>query len=940
MRPNLSAHDRRRRLIRRLMNTGGGGAASPTLAALTLSASTVAEGTASGVTVGAVQGVTSGSTLSLVDDAGGRFALSGGNLITGLVETDYETATSHEVTIRETHADGNNSPRDTVIEITVEAATGIPATDYTITNDAEFTALKALGGATLSGKSVLIDGDLGVMTFNALSMASPLTFYMTPGRTVGGVIFDGNVSKTIWHGVFFQGTGWTGGNVGRFASGVQDPHEFHGCTTRHGYTAALLDTPIDDRASIPEIQKPQSSGTATTTSSRIALPAWNNDALSGGETKVQNNGAQTVYVKLGDGTVTGDTSITNDDTARTWIIAPGAGHTFDNLPSPHPTHLAVITATGTSDVTVDMQQGLSHFQRDGWTEGGGVTWPNGGPKFFGCTFLDLNNGARLKLGVVMDCHFERIYQDLTAGASAGAVGSYFMRNTYRVPWSTAADAQNPHGDVNQQSGQTVSAPRENCFFAGNVLLIDADAADNCQGFFHSDYNWNPNYVDFTYIANIMVNTPGHALAVGEGDTGEFAKDILVVGNTLIGSSLNINTDVPLEIACDTNYAYAAWNIAGKLATQFSQELVDSENYYMQDTIGARSAILPNFADIATATTKAEMIAAVTPAGDAAGLGISKDLIDWTTSDPAQVIKWQNVPSGAGWKPSLLVATGSVITTPLARILNRRAAQTVVPGSGVEWRKVATDGTTELQAWTSSSGTIEWHEYIQIRYTAAGSPASNGSATITINGIAQVHKHTTASNVPSVNWTVASGSPRTFIKDPANLAAGTTRLDINLKFFMPTAPSAAFALIGQSTTALKFEVTTARKLTVQVKDSATNAVFTAAKTLKDSLGADVVLPIADWIDFSAVINHATGFVTVTINGVTHPALPFDTPGTGSQRSGTPIMLGSEATSGTVVWPAGTQVADVSIYRNGALHVSLPSDATSFNANSWQAGADAT
>lgn len=101
-----------------------------TLAALTLNTSTIVENSAAATSVGALQSVSSGSTLSLVDDAGGRFALSGSNIVAGLVATDYESATSHNITVRETHPDGNNSPRDSVIAITVteiggEVATGL-----------------------------------------------------------------------------------------------------------------------------------------------------------------------------------------------------------------------------------------------------------------------------------------------------------------------------------------------------------------------------------------------------------------------------------------------------------------------------------------------------------------------------------------------------------------------------------------------------------------------------------------------------------------------------------------------------------------------------------------------------------------------------------------------------------------------------------------------
>jgi hypothetical protein len=90
-----------------------------TLSALTLNTDEIEEGSAEDTVVGALQSTSSGSTLSLTETAGSRFKLSGSNIVAGSVATDYGTATSHNITVRETHADASNSPRDSVIAITV-----------------------------------------------------------------------------------------------------------------------------------------------------------------------------------------------------------------------------------------------------------------------------------------------------------------------------------------------------------------------------------------------------------------------------------------------------------------------------------------------------------------------------------------------------------------------------------------------------------------------------------------------------------------------------------------------------------------------------------------------------------------------------------------------------------------------------------------------------
>jgi hypothetical protein len=91
----------------------------PPLSALGLSASSIAENSAAGTVVGGILNKTPASTLSLANDAGGRFAISGGNLVAGATSTDYETATSHSITIRETLGGSSNSPRDSIFTITV-----------------------------------------------------------------------------------------------------------------------------------------------------------------------------------------------------------------------------------------------------------------------------------------------------------------------------------------------------------------------------------------------------------------------------------------------------------------------------------------------------------------------------------------------------------------------------------------------------------------------------------------------------------------------------------------------------------------------------------------------------------------------------------------------------------------------------------------------------
>lgn len=80
---------------------------------------TLPENANEGTIAGALTGTTSGSTLTLIDNSSNRVIISGTNIIKGTGVLDYETNTSHTFTVRETHPNGTNSPRDTVLTLNV-----------------------------------------------------------------------------------------------------------------------------------------------------------------------------------------------------------------------------------------------------------------------------------------------------------------------------------------------------------------------------------------------------------------------------------------------------------------------------------------------------------------------------------------------------------------------------------------------------------------------------------------------------------------------------------------------------------------------------------------------------------------------------------------------------------------------------------------------------
>jgi hypothetical protein len=107
-----------------------------TLAALTLDDSSVSVEAEVGAVVGALEGTSSGSTLTLIDDEGGKYALDGLNIEVAAALAEG----SDSITVRETHADGANSPRDSIIAITVASASDL-SLDFSAASNNQYLAL-------------------------------------------------------------------------------------------------------------------------------------------------------------------------------------------------------------------------------------------------------------------------------------------------------------------------------------------------------------------------------------------------------------------------------------------------------------------------------------------------------------------------------------------------------------------------------------------------------------------------------------------------------------------------------------------------------------------------------------------------------------------------------------------------------------------------------
>jgi len=525
--------------------------------------------------------------------------------------------------------------------------------------------------------------------------------------------------------------------------------------------------------------------------------------------------------------------------------------------------------------------------------------------------------------------------DIIATAPRPGGVAHILSNIEGLPFARSAiaenlngDARDPHGDQFQifDDGAGVIGP---VFYAGNrVRPGNLRAGVSSQGLWVSDNDHTPAFSDFYVISTMQVGGAPNSLFMGEP-----AKPDFMVRNALVYGATVVDWRDPASISPGITFVT---DDGGSiyLGSAIAARIVASEDEFMQqDTLLLLSAadpaaVFPNLGDLTTANTRAEIEAAITPAAEGAGLGAvaTRDAVDWATSDHTAVIRWENVPSGAHWNDLAGVAEDTLITLPLRKVLNRRAGQSVSVGAGTEWRKVDSDGTTELQAWGSAAGTIEPDQFIQIRRQS--SPTGNGfvTASVTINGFEQAVSIQSA-NTPSVFLT--QSSPTGYFLDTLNPPAAS-RQTWQGKFFFPTgtlvnngrpfaqtAGGASFTLYNNG-------------FRLVIEDS-TNVVILGGDGTVYAPGQIVE---NTWLDIEFDVNHITEQVTVTINGAV-TVVPFTLPSTGViQTNRKHSFIANEG--GTDALQPGVRIADLRLYLDGALRKAIPNDAATANADPWKQG----
>lgn len=816
------------------------------------------------------------------------------------------------------------------------------AADYVVTTDAEYAAVMANIAATLNGKILEFSGtNFTSLSVNGKDFATGFTMRCAAGAAVQQVSISGTASNLIFDGMNFKMKGWPSNykSMAAFNTCVVNKITFRNCVFAHGYGVSLVD--FNRTAEYPEYTRIDHNLTATTTSAATAL-TWQDPAMTSASVYMFNNGSNPVYVKLGGAGVVATTADK--------LVAVGTGYEYTTSANPTTdTHVAVISTGGSTAVNIRTEIGMSRYVADAFSGSGSANI--GDITVENCTFQNINNGIK-GLGkptvsqTIRGNVFKNVYQDLIAISGAGATKTSILNNFGQTGFARSGvaqdrfgDAADPHGDAIQMFGSSTpiaTSAINDITIAGNVFYKGlVRSGQQNQGAFISDNDWSPSFKGISVIGNAFLG--GAVNGICSGESIYPAEDIYTYGNivadqdALASGTSSIRTYVPT-----TSPVYDGYNILQARNAEAGE--ITSDNSLLVSAAASSSALFPNWANLPTASSRSEVEAALAVGAEGVGLGYvaAKSKLNFAATTAETFVDWNNLPSGVEWGDLVSQPASTVTTLPLRKVLNKRASQTVSVSAGTEWRSVATDGTTEVQAWTSTSGTIATGQYIQIRGTT--SAASLGSATlgVTINGFLQQTTLTNAVTAPAVYHTQSGTGP--YFRDPANSTpASTTKMEWKANIYPTAYPAGTSKLFTQESLGCDLEINSSGILRMIIKDGSNTSVVVGPSS------SSVALTLNQWQTVEYVVDQVAGTASASINGTVVVSITW-TPGASAYFvTAREITMLATSTGGNPL-PSGWQVEYAECYLTTSgvrsLRKRIDGNAATVNADSWKGGGSAT
>jgi len=829
--------------------------------------------------------------------------------------------------------------------VSASAVTAAVSTaDFVVTTQVEFGAVfTGNSDAQLAGKVIeysgtgltelIIPGGRNInppVTIRAANGSSSVQRIRFVGGTKGFHFKDCNVIAQGLPTAFSELIFWEG--VGTYA------------VTFDGGVYRGQPIPIDVLAQLPQYERRDHNVVASTTSQSFGL-TWPDPAGAFGWTEVFNNGAADIWFRQND--LPTDTATTGDTllaAGQRYAPRSGRGNFFH-----------VISAAGTVAVNARTEQGLQNYIPSLLNTGGATFVENF--VFQNAVISDVANAFKRYPSNIGPMWFDkndlrRVYQDVKAGSAGDDANArvYFTRNVFERPFSRQGvaqnlngDAQDAHGDLHQNFSGTGFS---HITSAGNTCLgtpLRAGAGNQGAEF------WDPpteGYVDCYVVGNILfIGSGSNGVTISQPDTGAHigsgTEHNMVWGNTVIPVDTPLagagNSDGRYRVASNFGRSYVGNNI-GNTIDQMNNIVLDGNASLFGGVI---TDYFPAWANLSTATARASVEAAMTAAGAALGIGgqaaRAAGAIDWNATAPDQVVNLAALPPGVGWPGQINVATSTLVTLPLHKVMGGPVTQTVVANAGIEYQ-VTSDaaGAVIVTPWTSVNGNVTRGQFIQLRGTSSASNLTESTIGATINGhpVATVIK--TAAAIPSVFF---DNTPGTYFTDATGTTTSANNGQYVFELLMKPTSNNSGMLYQFAGSQGQVELLSGGSLRITIKDSANAFRVNAFVTLPGLVQAGV------WQNIVIAVDLTASTFNVWIDGISALTVAM-VAGVGTFQTSRDIFMLANVSGATKL--AG-QVARVAYYKNQTTldgdvsgltpYKVIAGNAATVNADAWKLGTDA-
>jgi hypothetical protein len=706
--------------------------------------------------------------------------------------------------------------------LTVQSAS---SADYVVTSVAEWDTTMALGGATLSGKVVEIQGSITDVTMANITCSPPVTIRGATGSSLRRMVVN-NISGVRFVNVSHQMTGWPA--VHREMTDIQGTItnvRWIGCNWRHGYGPNQDDFLVE--AYYPEYERIDNVINATTINTTVELQYQDTFENIPRDAWIEffNRGSVPVHYAIGGSNVVATTSSpvapANARTRITWPIAN----------TDRPSHIAVITASGESQVNARTEIGLAVYMCDAFKKGNSNANLNN-VWWVGCRFEGVDSplkapGTPTGRVVVDRCIMGPFYTDAVAfsGLTDNPAIDIWMTRNYLIQSAGKAGinegdtghARDVHTDnviqIYQPNNAAVSQARirvvGNLYQPGPVRpLTTAQGIWLCPPV----TSGGPTYLDdVLIISNVMPFGSVNQIGMGRSGNQCLVRNAIVLNNTIVGRDDLLGGKIfSIQNTSGVFHTLIRNNVARTI-----DRVVDvvQENNLLW-TAGTLGNIFANpEARLVTSGTPEAYADGLALLPQHAGIGFRSDLVDWSAEDGPDCINWHLIDPGVRWRNELGVEKSTLITSDWRRAIGGPSTMTIAPLAGCEYRIANNSAGSGASAWTTASGTLNRGEWVQIRGTSSSNDLTTLPFGATING-------------QSISFAVKTVGPFFTLngdmgfKDPAGSASLTGAGGrLTMEFVLQSSSSRAFTMYQHGVQTVTFDVSSNDTIRIAIRDSA-------------------------------------------------------------------------------------------------------------------------